>query len=204
MSGKSKQMICLGDSYTIGESVAMVDRFPEKTVELLNKEAIHFGNTEIVARTGWTTSNLINAIKDRDLKKDYDYVTLLIGVNDQFQGIDTTEYKQNFEHLLQTAILFANKKPEHVFVLSIPDYGVTPFAKYGRQSPAQISAEIDIFNTINLSISLKYNVNFIDVTPISRMAKDDSSLLADDGLHPSGLMYKQWAILLSRKIMEMF
>lgn len=128
MSGKSKQMICLGDSYTIGESVAMVDRFPEKTVELLNKEAIHFGNTEIVARTGWTTSNLINAIKDRDLKKDYDYVTLLIGVNDQFQGIDTTEYKQNFEHLLQTAILFANKKPEHVFVLSIPDYGVIPLA----------------------------------------------------------------------------
>ncbi|MFI5171445.1 MAG: SGNH/GDSL hydrolase family protein [Chitinophagales bacterium] len=193
-------MLCLGDSYTIGQSVAVDERFPEQTLALLKQENVLFEAPEIIARTGWTSLNLINAIERSELKKEYDYVTLLIGVNDQFQGIDTTMYKSNFEKLLKTAIALANNKADHIFVLSIPDYGVTPFAKYGTQPTAEISNEIDIFNSINKIISEKYNVHYINITSISRDAEDDASLLAGDGLHPSGKMYKLWAELLSAEM----
>ena len=129
---KHKTILCLGDSYTIGESVKQTERFPEQTVSLLNKKKTEFDAPEIIARTGWTTKNLISAIEDRHLQTTYDYVTLLIGVNDQFQGKSITSYQANFEFLLQTAIYYAGNKPDHVIVLSIPDYGVTPFAQYGR------------------------------------------------------------------------
>lgn len=199
---KHKTILCLGDSYTIGESVKQTERFPEQTVSLLNKKKTEFDAPEIIARTGWTTKNLISAIEDRHLQTTYDYVTLLIGVNDQFQGKSITSYQANFEFLLQTAIYYAGNKPDHVIVLSIPDYGVTPFAQYGRLSLLQISNEIDAFNSVNKTISEKYKVHYIDITPISRKAKDANDLLAPDGLHPSGLMYKEWAELVAEKINE--
>lgn len=197
---KHKTILCLGDSYTIGESVKQNERFPEQTVSLLNKKKSEFDAPEIIARTGWTTKNLMRAIEERKLQTTFDHVTLLIGVNDQFQGKTIASYQANFEFLLQTAIYYAGNKPDHVIVLSIPDYGVTPFAQYGRLSPQQISKEIDAFNAVNKTISEKYKVHYIDITPISRKAETESDLLAADGLHPSGLMYAQWAELVAEKI----
>lgn len=200
---KHKTILCLGDSYTIGESVKQNERFPEQTVSLLNKKKIEFDAPEIIARTGWTTQNLMHAIEERKLETTFDYVTLLIGVNDQFQGKSIASYQTNFEFLIQTAIALTGNKPDHVIVLSIPDYGVTPFAQYGRLSPQQISEEIDAFNAVNKTISGKYKVHYIDITPITRKAKEEDDLLAADGLHPSGLMYKEWAELVSEKINEL-
>lgn len=194
---KDKTILCLGDSYTIGQSVKTEERFPEQTVKFLQQKKIEFDKPEIVAKTGWTSKDLINAIHQNLLSNDFDCVTLLIGVNDQYRGIDTSVYRNNFETLLQTAISCAGKRSDHVFVLSIPDYGVTPFALSGRQSPEEISAEIDQFNFIARSISIKHKVQFIDINPSSKKAKDDPSLLAYDKLHPSGKMYGIWAEMLA-------
>jgi len=196
-SDKNATLLCLGDSYTIGQSVSADERFPEQTVALLNNEGIAVDAPVIIARTGWTTQNLIDAVEQKNIDHTFDYVTLLIGVNDQFQGKDIGVYEKNFEQLLRTAIQYAGKKADHVFVLSIPDYGITPFAQYGRQAPQQISAEIDKFNAVNKKIAEKYKVNYIDITPISRKATADNTLLAGDGLHPSGKMYGLWAELLA-------
>ena len=125
-------------------------------------------------------------------------------MNDQFRGYDTTGYAKNFEQLLKTAIQFANNKSAHVFVLSIPDYGVTPFAANARQTPGQIAADIDNFNLINKRITTKYNVNYIDITPISRKAASQSDLIAYDGLHPSGKMYGLWAEKLADKMSSLY
>lgn len=201
---KEKSMLCLGDSYTIGQSVAESERFPEQTISILQNKKINFQSPEIIARTGWTCTELANAIEARQIKTNYDVVTLLIGVNDQFRGHDTASYTKNFENLLRTAIDFANNKTAHVFVLSIPDYGVTPFAANAKQTPGQIEAEINIFNAINKRISEKYNVHYLDITPISRMAASDISLLASDGLHPSGKMYSKWAQKLADQITAEF
>ncbi|MBC8046281.1 MAG: SGNH/GDSL hydrolase family protein [Fimbriimonadaceae bacterium] len=195
-------LLCLGDSYTIGQSVKTNGRFPEQTVSLLNKTKSHFESPTIIAGTGWTTKNLIDAIEKNNLQQKYDYVTLLIGVNDQFRGIDTAIYAANFEKLLLTAIKYADEKKNHVIVLSIPDYGVTPFANYSCASAELISNEIDTFNSINKRIAAEYKVHYIDITAISRKAKDDTTLLADDGLHPSGKMYMLWAELVGNYIIN--
>ena len=198
--GKEKTMLCLGDSYTIGQSVKSEERFPEQTIALLQEKKINFISPEIIAKTGWTSVDLLNAIHQKLLPNDFDCVTLLIGVNDQYRGIDPSVYRKNFETLLQTAISCVDKRNDHVFVLSIPDYGVTPFALSGRQTPEEISAEIDLFNAINKSIALKYQVHYIDINPDSKKAKDDPTLLANDKLHPSVKMYGIWAGMLSEQI----
>ena len=162
------------------------ERFPEQTIALLQEKKINFISPEIIAKTGWTSVDLLNAIHQKLLPNDFDCVTLLIGVNDQYRGIDTSVYRKNFETLLQTAISCVDKRNDHVFVLSIPDYGVTPFALSGRQTPEEISAEIDLFNAIN--------------NPDSKKAKDDPTLLANDKLHPSVKMYGIWAGMLSEQI----
>ncbi len=200
--GKTKTMLCLGDSYTIGESVEAAERFPEQTVALLNAKEKVFENPEIIARTGWTTENLMQAIEKSKPQHHYDCVTLLIGVNDQYQGFETSIYRENFEKLLITAIKCADNKPKKVFVISIPDYGVTPFALNGKMSPEKISAEIEAFNAINKTIAEKYKVNYIDITLISQLAKTNSDLLAFDKLHPSAKMYGQWATLLAAAIQK--
>ncbi len=201
---KQHTMLCLGDSYTIGQSVSTSERFPEQTVSKLADKSISFNTPEIIARTGWTCDELSKAIQQKNSKTTFDVVTLLIGVNDQFRGYDTTGYATDFEQLLKTAIQFANNKPTHVFVLSIPDYGVTPFAANAKQTPGQIAADIDNFNAINKRIANKYHVNYIDITTISRKAESQSDLIAYDGLHPSGKMYGLWADKLAELISTIY
>ncbi|MDB5281646.1 MAG: lysophospholipase [Bacteroidota bacterium] len=194
---KKHTMLCLGDSYTIGESVAESERFPVQAVDLLKKDGITIDNPIIIAKTGWTTDELAAAIKDKNLTGKYDYVTLLIGVNNQYRGRDAEEYRKEFDALLKTALNYANGQAAHVFVVSIPDWGATPFgAKDSHRTPEQIGKEIDHYNAINKEESLKAKVNYIDITPISRKAKQDPELVAGDGLHPSGKMYTEWAKLL--------
>ena len=190
--------LAFGDSYTIGESLPLEDNFPHQTVPLLRKKGIFITDPEIVAKTGWTTDELIDAISKRSLKSSYDFVSLLIGVNNQYRGRDIANYQKEFEELLLQAIQFAGGKPEHVFVLSIPDWGATPFAE-GRDRK-KIEREIDQFNAANLKIAQQYKVHYLEITAGTREAKQDLSLLAEDKLHPSKKEYGRWAEKLSRAI----
>jgi lysophospholipase L1-like esterase len=191
-----KSYLALGDSYTIGESVADTERFPVQTVKLLREHNIDISNPDIIATTGWTTTNLLNALNNnRPPKKIYSVVTLLIGVNNQYQGKSLDEYKTGFTELLNRSISYSGNNKNHVFVISIPDYSVTPFAS--GSDTARISREIDFFNAANKSISLNAGVHYLDITSISRDAKNDPALTAGDGLHPSAIQYKKWSEFLA-------
>jgi len=182
--------LALGDSYTIGERVEPMERFPIQLVKKLKHEGLDFYEPEIIAKTGWTTDELIAEIDRAKPECNFDLVTLLIGVNNQYRGRDINNYKEEFEVLLKKAIEFCGGNKEKVIVISIPDYGVTPFGqKKGRK---KIAIEIDQFNTANLEISSRYKVAYVDITEISRRAYRKNSLIAEDGLHPSGEMYAQW------------
>ncbi|MGI8950741.1 MAG: SGNH/GDSL hydrolase family protein [Chitinophagaceae bacterium] len=187
--------LALGDSYTIGESVAENQRFPAQTSALLQKENININSIKYIAKTGWTTIDLQNAINAQNLHQTFDIVSLLIGVNDQYQGMDSSEYRIRFTQLLQKSIQLASNKLSHVFVLSIPDYSVTPFA--ANSDTVRIRREIDEFNFINKQITLSYNISYINITPLTKNMKNDASLIASDGLHPSAKEYANWALLLS-------
>ncbi|MEO9173457.1 MAG: SGNH/GDSL hydrolase family protein [Mucilaginibacter sp.] len=190
----SLSYIALGDSYTIGQSVPLTDSYPYQVTGLLKNDGLPVSVPKIIAITGWTTDNLIAAINQRGLiGKKYDFVTLLIGVNDQYQGLSQANYKTKFAQVLNTAITFAKGDTSRVFVLSIPDYGVTPFA---NGNDAVIGPLIDQFNAINKKISLAAGVHYLDITGISRNAAMDASLVAPDGLHPSSKMYTEWVNLL--------
>jgi lysophospholipase L1-like esterase len=194
-AAKKYYYLALGDSYTIGQSVAAQDNFPNQVFPMAKNDTAELQLPRIIARTGWTTDELeagIFAANSADpLRPSYDFVSLLIGVNNQYRGRSVNDYKPEFEELLKKAIRFAGDKPDHVVVLSIPDWGVTPFAN-GRDR-AQIAREIDAYNAANNQIALQYNVHYIDITPWTREAASDLSLLASDGLHPSGKEYKRWA-----------
>lgn len=193
-------MLCLGDSYTIGEAVDETERFPMQAVELLKQQHIFFAPPTIIAKTGWTTDELSAAIKEKNLTGTYDVVTLLIGVNNQYRGRDLENYRKEFSALLETAFAYSDKKMFRVFILSIPDWGVTPFAANDKRGEKKISEEIDLFNVINKEETVKAKANYIDITPVSRQAKTNPALLATDGLHPSGKMYAEWAKQLSEAI----
>lgn len=182
--------LALGDSYTIGESVPEAERWPVQLVARLRQQGFNITPPLIIARTGWTTAELTAGIAQANPQGPFDLVSLLIGVNNQYRGYDQEEYRQEFTALLEQAIGFAGGNAGRVFVLSIPDWGVTPFAA-GR-NVAQITAEIDAFNSINQAESARLGVAYIDITPISRQAVNDGSLIAGDGLHPSGKMYAEW------------
>ena len=188
-------LLCLGDSYTIGESVLPAENFPNQTISLLRKDGYAFEDPEIIAKTGWTTDELQDAIDKHSFKDSYDFVTLLIGVNNQYRGRTVEDYRPGFESLLKQAIQFANGKADHVIVLSIPDWGVTPFAS--DRDTKQIAIEIDNYNSANKSIAETYKVGYIDITPASREAMSDRSLIASDGLHPSAKEYAKWSESLS-------
>jgi lysophospholipase L1-like esterase len=190
--------LALGDSYTIGESVPAPDNFPNQTVLLLKNAGYDLKPAEILAKTGWTTDELQNNINNHSFTPPYDIVTLLIGVNNQYRGRPVDTYKPEFENLLKQAIQYAGGKADHVIVLSIPDWGVTPFAN-GRDR-TQIAREIDEYNAANKNISENYKVYYIDITPWTREAATDLSLLATDGLHPSSKEYKRWSEKLADKI----
>ena len=191
MPEKIHSYLALGDSYTIGEGVPVYENFPYQTVQLLRKNGHSFYAPEIMAKTGWTTDELQAGMQATHFLSFYDIVSLCIGVNNQYRGRSASAYQSEFEALLQRAIQLAGNNSQHVFVLSIPDWGVTPFAK--DRDGAVIAQAIDTYNAINKMVTGKYAVNYIDVTPGTRLAKDDSSLLATDQLHPSGKEYERWA-----------
>lgn len=182
--------LALGDSYTIGQGVAEQDRYPNQLKDSLGNAGLAIGESLMIARTGWTTDELSNGIDNATVNPPYNLVTLLIGVNNQYRGRSLENYREEFAALLIRAIGFAGGDPGKVIVLSIPDWGVTPFAQ-GRDRD-KIAREIDAFNAVNLDESQKAGVSYIDVTEISRLAASRPELLATDGLHPSGLMYRLW------------
>ena len=196
MPSSSYTLLCLGDSYTIGEMVPPKENFPNQTVQFLFKDGYDFDSPEIIAKTGWTSDELQAAVNKHSFKASYDFVTLLIGVNDQYRGRNVDEYKTQFESLLNQAIQFAKGMADHVIVLSIPDWGSTPFAKDRDRS--KIGREIDAFNEANKQIAEQYSVQYIDITTGLREAANDPSLITSDGLHPSGKEYAKWA----EKILE--
>jgi lysophospholipase L1-like esterase len=185
------RFLALGDSYTIGEGVAESARWPVQLAASLARRGVKLAAPEIIARTGWTTDELAAGIKRARPKAPYALVSLLIGVNNQYQGLGESEYRLQFASLLEQAIGFAGHKPDRVLVLSIPDWGVTPYAA-GRDRAA-IRTAIDRFNILNRDETLRRGARYVDVTSLSRTAERDRSLLAPDGLHPSALMYAGWA-----------
>lgn len=186
---KTYKYLALGDSYTIGESVSENERWPIQLRDSLSSFRLKV-DTKIIAKTGWTTDELDNGIDDVMPSIDYDLVSLLIGVNNQYRGRSRDEFRSEFNALLIRSVNFADSKKENVFVLSIPDWGVTPFAQ-GRDRD-KITNEIDEFNKVIEEECLNQNVKYFDITDISRLAAEDKSLLAADGLHPSGKMYSKW------------
>ena len=189
-----KKYLALGDSYTIGQGVQTTERFPHLTASLLRQEGFDVQKPQYIAMTGWTSAQLLSAINNQTLPSTFDMITLLIGVNDQFQGLDTGGYRLQFTQLLNKAVALAGNRPYRVFVLSIPDYSATPFVPASQKS--RVSREIDDFNFINKQIAAHNNVAYISITPLTREAANDSTLLAPDGLHYSAKEHGQWAALL--------
>lgn len=196
---KTLRFLALGDSYTIGESVPVYQSFPYQTVQLLRKKGMAVHAAEIIAKTGWTTDELMAGIDKTLFEKEYDIVTLLIGVNNQYRGKPADAYAIEFEKLLNKAIAFAAGKKKQVFVFSIPDWGATPFAE-GRDRK-KIASEIDVFNSINKKITESKGITYISITEGTREAASNPQLVAKDGLHPSGDDYARWAEKLSTAIM---
>ena len=194
--------LALGDSYTIGEAVEEQYSFPYQLAEMLRSKEHKAAAPKIIAKTGWTTDELKDAIQQEQITETFSLVTLLIGVNNQYRGYSQDTYRKEFAELLETAISFAGGKKENVYVVSIPDWGVTAFAKQSGRDLKTISEEIDAFNQINKQETEARNVTYIDITPISRQAIKKQSLIANDGLHPSSKMYTEWAKLIATAIAE--
>lgn len=184
--------LALGDSYTIGESVDASARWPGQLAGLLRQDGTDVADPDIIAKTGWTTAELQDAIRDSGNRKTYDLVSLLIGVNNQYRGQSQDRYRTEFQALLRTAVQFAGGNNRRVFVLSIPDWGVSPFAKDRNQQ--QVTTDIDAFNAIARDECRKAGIAYVDITLFSRKAADDSQFAAD-GLHYSGKQMRQWAEL---------
>lgn len=186
--------LALGDSYTIGEGIEFEYNYPKQIVN----QIFLIDTVTVIAKTGWTTDELIDTLNNLQLGK-FDVVSLLIGVNNQFRGYQIDKYVMEFENLLIRAIDYSKDK-KNVFVLSIPDYGVTPFGKVKGQE--RIYREINSYNNINRIMAEKYNVMYFDITEISRKAENDTSLLAEDKLHPSKKMYKMWIEKLKYELLD--
>lgn len=187
--------LALGDSYTIGEALPIHDNFPYQAVQVLRRQGFHFHAPEIVAKTGWTTSELAEHLLHTRLNEHYDFVSLLIGVNNQYRGLSLDEYISDLEFLMKKALHFAAGKGERVFVISIPDWGQTPFAE-GRDLE-KIAGEIDAFNSAKKSLAEKFGFRFIDITADQRADAGDASFVAPDKLHPSAKEYTKWAAKLA-------
>jgi lysophospholipase L1-like esterase len=190
--------LALGDSYTIGEQVLFEENFPHQTVALLQQQAIAIEAPQIIAQTGWTTDELDAAITAATVVGQFDIVSLLIGVNNQYRGRTVSDFKIEFKQLLLRAVRFAGNKPNHVFVISIPDWGVTPFAAGRNQE--QIAAEIDAYNKTCEEEAKQSGAHFINITTSQRADDSKDDFLAADKLHPSGKEYAKWAIQLSAAI----
>lgn len=194
--------LAIGDSYTIGEAVPLESSFPYQLVKELQKGDVKLSKPHIIAKTGWTTSELQQGIRDANLKHKFTMVTLLIGVNNQYRGESKEKYRKEFKELLQTAIAFADGNKAHVFVISIPDWGLTPYGKESGRETSTVSADIDAFNAINKEESQAEGISYTDITAASRLVVSDPELLAADGLHPSPKMYLDWAVQLAPVVIK--
>ncbi len=194
------RFLALGDSYTIGHSVPDNERWPIQLRDSLEGRGIDVRETNVIATTGWRTDNLLNAITGQKLdRENYNLVSLLIGVNDQYQQRPIAHYEPLFRELLDSCLRYAAFDTSSVFVVSIPDYAYTSFGQR-RNDPNQISLQLDEYNAINKRVSEEYGVQYFDITPISRQGLEDTNLVASDGLHPSGYQYTLWV----RTILEYF
>ena len=187
--------LALGDSYTIGESVEPEESFPLQLREALRGRNIDLGRTDIIAKTGWTTDELLEKIRsERRLAKRYDLVTLLIGVNNQYRSYPIEQYERELATLMELAVKFAGGDPTHVVVLSIPDYAYTPFGR--AKDFARITYEINWYNSIGEDMAARAGLRYLDITPTTRRGLSAPELVAEDGLHPSTELYRQWVELL--------
>lgn len=196
--------LALGDSYTIGESVPLESSFPYQLLKCLRSKGLNIAAPVIIAQTGWTTGELQVAVESAGLTEKFDFITLLIGVNNQYRGESLEVYKDEFKALLQTAISFAKGKQTAVFVVSIPDWGVTPYGINSGRDTEAIALEIDKFNNINREAALAAGVSYTDITAASKAASSDLELVANDGLHYSEKMHAAWAALLAPSILKVF
>ena len=188
-NNESYSFLALGDSYTVGEGVSYEESWPSQFVDYALDRGIDFKNPELIAQTGWNTYDLLDAIKSSNLSVKYDFISLLIGVNNQFNSRPLSEFEDDLNEIL-TETNYLKKGNSKVIVISIPDWGYSPYgSSYDRE---RISDEIDQFNNILKKISEQNNLNFVDVTQISRLAIKEPNLIAEDKLHPSGLMYLEW------------
>jgi len=200
-SSEALHFLALGDSYTIGESVPESRRWPVQLRDSLLAQGLDMEAPRIIARTGWTTDDLMRNIESAsDLKPRYDLVSLLIGVNNQYRSYRFSQYQREFPLLLKKAIELAGGQTHRVIVLSIPDYGATPFGQGG--DPEKIGRELDEYNAFAKAEAESKGVAFFDITPISREAKEDPELVASDGLHPSGKMYMRWVELIRKEVQQ--
>jgi len=192
------RLLALGDSYTIGESVDPGERWPEVLIrKLLEEGYVQHAELDIIARTGWTTSDLLEGISEGlDAAQSFDLVSLLIGVNNQYQHLDFHLYEPEFRLLLDAAIKSAGGDTSNVIVISIPDYAYTPLFK-GKEN---ISEEIDLYNHVNRKVAAEYKIRYINVTGISRLGLDEEGYIAGDGLHPSAKQYNAWVELIIRSL----
>jgi lysophospholipase L1-like esterase len=183
------RMLALGDSYTIGESVEPEQRWPHQFASALRSKGLTVIDPDYIAITGWTTSNLLDGIeKNLDRGKSYNLVSILIGVNNQYQGIDINIYEPELRQILDRALDLVGQDTARIFMLSIPDYAFTPFGK----GDAAISKGIDAYNSINSRVAREYGMVRVEITPISREGLSQPALVAEDGLHPSGRQYGEW------------
>lgn len=192
--------LALGDSYTIGEQVPIFESFPYKAVEILRLSGMQINAPEIVAKTGFTTDELLHQIDAQSFLTRYDFVTLLIGVNNQYRGRSVANFEEEFIVLLKKAIAFS-EDPSKVIVLSIPDWGITPFA--AERDGKQIAAEIDVYNEVCALNAKKHHTQFIDITTNLRVNGFKTEYLAGDQLHPSGKEYALWADQVAAKIQSL-
>ena len=190
--GNTITFLALGDSYTIGESVAEEGRWPVQLARALRAEGVALADPRIIATTGWTTDELQWGIDAAEPVGTFDLVSLLIGVNNQYRNRSAVAYREEFQTLLQRAIRYARGRAERVLVLSIPDWGVTPFARDDKRDAATIGSEIDAFNTAAQQVCAKEGVAYVDITPVSRDRGAQPEMIAADGLHPSAAMYTLW------------
>lgn len=185
--------LALGDSYTVGEGVSPTDAWPAQLARTLAAvDGIELGTPQIIATTGWTTDELAAAMAATALAPPYDLVSLSIGVNDQYRGRDAGEFHRDFVELLERAVALAGGDPTRMMVVSIPDWGVTPFARGQERDPRQVAAEIDAFNALAQAEAARVGARFVDVSAESRACADDPAMLAIDGLHPSAAQYARW------------
>jgi lysophospholipase L1-like esterase len=192
-------VLSLGDSYTAGEAVPAGKSWPEQLSDALVADRVIVTQINVIARTGWTTTDLLDTL-DSHTPPPHDFVTLQIGVNNQFGRLPLDVFEAEFPQLLDRAVVLAGDDPKRVLVLSIPDYSVTPVGS--RIDPDRVHSEIDTYNGLIRSIAEERGVAAVDITEISRQALDDPTLVARDGLHPSAKMYQLWVELLRPVVAE--